>query len=55
MQTAEGMLRYHENAALDWLRTFFPFKNGFPLYDTLELVFRRLDTVEFYVAIQTLA
>jgi hypothetical protein len=43
------------NAKLEWLRTFFPFKNGFPLYDTLGLVFSRLDTVEFYVAIQTLA
>ncbi|MFZ4080224.1 MAG: transposase family protein [Pirellula sp.] len=50
-----GDVKYYENATLDWLRTSFPFKSGFPLYDTLGLVFSSLDTAEFYVAIQTLA
>lgn len=42
-------------AKLDWLRKHFPFEHGIPSHDTLGLVFSRLDTVEFYAALQSLA
>jgi hypothetical protein len=41
------------NATLDWLRTFFPFKNGISSEDTLGRGFSRLDTVEFYAAMRS--
>lgn len=39
-------------ATLDWLRTFFPFKNGIPSHDLLGRRFGRLDTVEFQPAME---
>jgi hypothetical protein len=42
------------NAKLEWLRTFFPFKNGIPSHDSLGRVFGGLDTVESYAAMQKL-
>ena len=32
---------------IDWLRKFFPFKNGIPSHDILNGLFNRLDTKEF--------
>lgn len=40
-------------AKLDWLRNFLPFENGIPSHDTFGRVFRRLDSVEFYAALQS--
>ena len=40
-------------AKLDWLRKFLPFENGIPSHDCLSDVFCRLDTVEFYAALES--
>jgi hypothetical protein len=52
---AEGWVdvERYGNAKLDWLRKFFPFQNGIPSHDTLGRVFSRLDTLEFYAALQS--
>jgi hypothetical protein len=42
------------NAKLEWLRTFFPFKNWIPSHNSLGRGFGRLDTVESYGAMQDL-
>lgn len=42
-------------AKLDWLRKYFPFENGIPSHDTLGRTFSRLDTIEFYAALQSWA
>lgn len=42
-------------AKLDWLRKFFPFHEGIASHDTLGRVFSRLDSVEFYAALQSWA
>jgi predicted transposase YbfD/YdcC len=54
---AEGWVDVERNgnAKLDWLRKFFPFENGIPSHDTLGRVFSRLDTLEFYAALQSWA
>jgi len=39
-------------AKLAWLRRFLPFEQGVPSHDTLGRVFSRLDSVEFYLAMQ---
>ena len=40
-------------AKLPWLRRFLPFESGVPSHDTLGRVFSRLDSIEFYAAIQS--
>jgi predicted transposase YbfD/YdcC len=35
------------NGQLEWLRNFFPFKNGIPSHDTMGRVFARVDTDQF--------
>ena len=40
-------------AKLDWLRKFVPLENGVPSHDTLGRVFSRLDTIQFYAALQS--
>ena len=40
---------------LGWFRKFFPFENGVPSHDTFSEVFARLDTVEFYAALESWA
>lgn len=39
----------------DWLRKFVPLKYGIPSHDTLGRVFARLDSIEFYAALQSWA
>lgn len=41
------------NAKLDWLRKYFPFLEGIPSHDTLGRVFARLDSIPFYVALES--
>ncbi len=38
---------YYSKLKIDWLRKFFPYKNGIPSHDVLNRVFNRLDTKEF--------
>ena len=40
-------------AKLHWLRRFLPFEFGIQSHDTLGRIFPRLDSVEFYAAIQS--
>jgi predicted transposase YbfD/YdcC len=40
-------------AKLDWLRKFVPLPYGVPSHDTLGRVFARLDSIEFYAALQS--
>jgi predicted transposase YbfD/YdcC len=40
---------------LNWLRKFFPFEKGIPSHDTFTEVFARLDTLEFYAALESWA
>ena len=40
---------------LDWFRRFFPFENGVPSHDTFSEVFARLNTLEFYAALESWA
>ncbi len=40
---------------IEWLRKYFPFENGIPFHVTFGRVFSRLDTVEFYAALQSWA
>ncbi|XZE56626.1 ISAs1 family transposase [Planctomycetaceae bacterium SH139] len=40
---------------IEWLRKYFPFENGIPSHDTFGRVFSRLETVEFYAALQSWA
>src|SRR3954462_14364088 len=42
-------------AKLPWLRQHLPFREGKPSHDTFSRVFARLDTVEFYAALQSWA
>ena len=39
-------------AKLSWLRRFLPFESGIASHDTLGRVFSRLDSVQFYAALQ---
>ena len=41
------------NAKLDWLRKFVALPYGVPSHDTLGRVFARLDSIEFYAALQS--
>jgi hypothetical protein len=41
------------NAKLAWLRKFMPFEKGIPSHDTFTEVFARLDTLEFYAALES--
>jgi hypothetical protein len=38
---------------LTWFRKFLPFERGVPSHDTFSEVFARLDTVEFYAALES--
>lgn len=38
---------YFSKQNIDWLRKFYPYKNGIPSHDTLEHAFKHLDTKEF--------
>lgn len=40
-------------AKIDWLRKFVPLPYGVPSHDTLGRVFARLDSIEFYAALQS--
>lgn len=42
-------------AKLAWFRKFLPFEKGIPSHDTFTEVFARLETVEFYAALQSWA
>ncbi len=42
-------------AKLDWFRKFLPFERGIPSHDTFTEVFARLDTLEFYAALESWA
>lgn len=42
-------------AKLSWFRKFLPFEKGIPSHDTFTEVFARLDTIEFYAALETWA
>jgi predicted transposase YbfD/YdcC len=42
-------------AKLPWFRKFFPFERGVPSHDTFTETFARLDTVEFYAALDSWA
>ena len=41
------------HAKLAWFRKFLPFKLGVPSHDTFSEVFARLDSVQFYAALQS--
>ena len=41
------------NAKLTWFRKFLPFELGIPSHDTFSEVFARLDSVQFYAALQS--
>lgn len=41
------------NAKLAWFRKFLPFELGIPSHDTFSEVFARLDSVQFYAALQS--
>jgi predicted transposase YbfD/YdcC len=43
------------NCKLDWFRKFLPFERGIPSHDTFTEVFARLDTIEFYAALESWA
>ena len=38
---------YYGNQNIDWLQKFYPYNNGIPSHDTLENVFKHLDTRQF--------
>jgi predicted transposase YbfD/YdcC len=38
---------------LTWFRKFLPFENGVPSHDTFTELFARLDTIEFYAALES--
>lgn len=38
---------------LAWFRKFLPFEQGIPSHDTFTEIFARLDTIEFYAALQS--
>lgn len=38
---------YFGNQNLDWLQKFYPYKNGIPSHDTVQHVFKHLDTMQF--------
>src|SRR5262245_14054866 len=40
---------------LAWFRKFLPFEKGVPSHDTFTEVFARLDTIEFYAALESWA
>lgn len=40
-------------AKLAWFRKFLPFEKGIPSHDTFTEVFARLDTIEFYAALES--
>jgi len=40
---------------LEWFRKFMPFKDGIPSHDTFTEIFARLETLEFYAALQSWA
>ena len=40
---------------LPWFRKFLPFVNGIPSHDTFTEVFARLDTIQFYAALESWA
>lgn len=40
---------------LDWFRRFLPFEKGVPSHDTFTETFARLDTIEFYAALESWA
>ena len=42
-------------AKLPWFRKFMPFVNGIPSHDTFSRVFARLETLEFYAALESWA
>jgi predicted transposase YbfD/YdcC len=42
-------------AKLGWFRKFLPFEKGIPSHDTFTEVFARLDTIEFYAALESWA
>jgi len=42
-------------AKLAWFRKFLPFEPGIPAHDTFTEVFARLDTIEFYAALESWA
>lgn len=42
-------------AKLTWFRKFLPFERGIPSHDTFTEVFARLDTIEFYAALESWA
>lgn len=42
-------------AKLPWFRKFLPFEKGIPSHDTFTEVFARLDTIEFYAALESWA
>jgi len=42
-------------AKLAWFRKFLPFEKGIPSHDTFTEVFARLDTIEFYAALESWA
>jgi predicted transposase YbfD/YdcC len=42
-------------AKLGWFRKFLPFEQGIPSHDTFTEVFARLDTIEFYAALESWA
>jgi predicted transposase YbfD/YdcC len=42
-------------AKLTWFRKFLPFEKGIPSHDTFTEVFARLDTLEFYAALESWA
>ena len=41
------------NAKLAWFRKYLPFELGVPSHDTFSEVFARLDSVQFYAALQS--
>jgi predicted transposase YbfD/YdcC len=40
---------------LEWFRKFLPFEQGIPAHDTFTELFARLDTIEFYAALESWA
>ena len=47
MRRAREQIRLFADSKLDWLRKFYPYKNGVPFADVLERLFARLDHEEF--------
>jgi predicted transposase YbfD/YdcC len=48
------MIEYYGKSQLDWLRLYYPYKNGCPSHDTMERLFATIEPSEFEKLLQEL-